>query len=485
MMCGGLTRRWMLAGVAGLMSAAGVAAVAGVAGEVRADPPPAVQSQEHQQNVNFARSLSAAFQSVAKKLEPSVVHITAMRRVPIMERIGFFSQPTGRTELKPVSLGSGAIVSRDGYIVTNNHVVANAEQVNVRLSDGREVTGARVVGRDALTDVAILKLEGQDGLVPAEFADSDTLEVGEWVVAIGSPFGFDKTVTAGIISAKGRSGIGLPGQEENSTYQDFIQTDAAINPGNSGGPLLNLEGRIIGVNSAIASRAGGSEGIGFAIPSNMVRAVMDSIIANGRVVRSWLGVNLADLGAADRQSRGLTPGEGVMVEQVVPEGPADKAGLKPGDVIMKFQGRPMARLPQLRAAIALAPPGTKAQLDVVRDGKARAVTVELGDQSQGLAAANGATYLPDAGLTIRTLTTAQAKRLGYRGVEGVLVVAVESGGLAENAELQSGDIIVALNDGPVPDVETFTQRLQSTDLSAGAELAVIRGNLRGKLTLQR
>lgn len=472
--------RWERMGALVVAAAAGMLPPATVLG--LDEPPPPVQSQEHQQNVNFAKSLSAAFQSVARKVEPSVVHITALRRVPVVERVGFFTQPTGRTQLKPVSLGSGAIVSRDGYIVTNNHVVASAEVVNVRLSDGREVNDAKVVGRDALTDVAIIKIEGQDNLVPVEFADSDSLEVGEWVVAIGSPFGFDKTVTAGIISAKGRSGIGLPGQEEGTTYQDFIQTDAAINPGNSGGPLLNLEGRIIGVNSAIASRAGGSEGIGFAIPSNMVRAVMDSIIANGRVVRSWLGVNLADLAATDRQTRGLTAGEGVMVDQVVPDGPADKAGLKPGDVIMKFQGRPMARLPQLRAAIALAPPGTKAELDIVRDGKARSVTVELGDQSQGIAAATGGTYFPDVGLTLKPLTTAQAKRIGFRGL---VVVAVESGSPAENAEFEPNDIIVAVDGEPVEDTAAFSSRIDQADLSNGAELSVIRGNLRGKLTLQR
>jgi serine protease Do len=310
------------------------------------------------QDFNMVRGLSRAFQSVAKKAEPSVVHITQLRNVPLYTRDGFMGMPmfSGQTELRPSGLGSGNIVSPDGYILTNNHVVKGSEQLKVRLTDGREFP-AKLVGRDEATDLAVIKIDAKN-LTSIEFDDSDKLEVGEWVVALGSPLGLSNSVTAGIVSAKGRSGIaGL------QDYQDFIQTDAAINPGNSGGALVNLDGKLVGVNSAIASRSGGYEGIGFAIPSNVAKSVMQSIISNGRVARGWLGLDFEDVSGTASSQRGA------RIAQVLDGGPAATSGLKPGDVVSEFNGRSIDDSARLRSLIALTPPGTKVDLGVLRDGK--------------------------------------------------------------------------------------------------------------------
>ncbi|MFN9992610.1 MAG: S1C family serine protease, partial [Phycisphaerales bacterium] len=246
----------------------------------------AQQSQASPDDLAFARRLSNVFKSVAGKAEPAVVHITSLNRVRM--RRGFFDQ-IGQEQIVPNGLGSGLIVSADGYILTNHHVVKQADQLRVKLATGEEVD-AKLVGTDELTDLAVLKIE-REGLPYLEFGDSEVLDVGEWVVAIGSPFGFSSTVTAGIVSAKSRS---INPKEGAPAYQDFIQTDAAINPGNSGGPLLDLNGKVIGVNSAIATRTGGYEGIGFAIPATIAKPVMENLITNKRVIRGWLGVSLQD-----------------------------------------------------------------------------------------------------------------------------------------------------------------------------------------------
>ncbi len=438
-------------------------------------------------DIAVARGLSRAFQSVAKRAEASVIHIKAFRLVPEYASDGFFfRRPTGRRVMREAGVGSGVVVSADGKILTNNHVVANTDKLVVQTSDGRELD-ASIIGADPLTDLALLKVKSAD-LPPITFADSDAVVVGEWVVAIGSPFGFANTVTAGIISAKGRSNIQLPGQDEDA-YQDFIQTDASINPGNSGGPLLDLEGRLIGINSAIATRAGGSEGIGFAIPSNMARAVMDSLIANGRVVRGWLGAHLADIASAQSDSLGVRRGEGVLVVGVDDRGPGGLAGLRENDVITKFNGRPMPQQSTLRAAIALTPPGTKAQLDVIRDGKPLTLTVRIGD----LAKARGEAVASELGLEVVTLTREDLRRrrlrdlrFGNEPVTGaVLVTRVVEGSRAERDGLAIDDIIVAVDGHPTSDRDAFYETAARGLNDGIIELGVVRGRQAGSITISR
>jgi serine protease Do len=419
--------------------------------------------------VEQARTLSKAFQSVATKLEPSVVHVTQFNRMLV--RRGFFDTE-GKVEVRQTGLGSGVIVSPDGYILTNNHVIASAEQLKVKLTDGREYA-AKKIGGDPLTDIAVIKIEARD-LTPAELSDSDRLEVGEWVVAIGSPFGFANTVTAGIVSAKGRTGISLPGQQEG--YQDFIQTDAAINPGNSGGPLLNLDGKIVGVNSAIATRTGGYEGIGFAIPSNIAKIVMDSLIKTGKVERGFVGLVTTDLDSSKAESLGVR-GSGVVIDRIVPGSPADKAGLKRGDVVVRYQGRPVDQAARLRTAISVTSPGTTAKFDLLRDRNPVTLSVDVASQ-------NNLNPLAYVGLKVQTLTRGMAREKGYNGIRGVLVRSVEPGSPADRAGLQENDIIEQVVNIPVASDDEFEEALKRYYMGEGIRLVVIRGEERGFVDLE-
>ncbi len=469
-----------VAALAGVVASCGEAPAQGTG--ARAAPAASVPEssagagQAQAEDIAAARRLSRAFQGVARQVEPAVVHIVSKRREPETVSDGFFWRRTGRMILRQAGVGSGVIVSPDGLIVTNNHVVAGADALTVRLRDGRELDGT-VVGRDPLTDVAVVRV-GASGLTPAAWTDSDQVEVGEWVVAIGSPFGFASTVTSGIISAKGRSGIGLPGQDE-SAYQDFIQTDAAINPGNSGGPLLNLEGKIVGINSAIASRAGGSEGIGFAIPSNMARAVMDSIVKNGRVTRGFLGVALAEVGPREADALGLQPRAGVLVTRVEPDGPADKAGIRDNDVIASFQGRPVSQVSSLRAAIATTTPGSPAKIELLREGKPVEIALSVGDQGEYLSSRAeqlGGVYLRDVGLTAKTLTEQDARGLGLQRGSGALIVNIDPDGPAARAtpKLQEQDIVVGVGDARIRGADDLRRVLGEKGVREGVRLMVYR-----------
>lgn len=471
----------------GRVLAAGVV-VLGLGGLAWGQSAPA-SAEIGQEEMAFARGLSRVFKGVASTVEPSVVHITQLSRVQSVRR-DFWGFPVavGEPQLAETGLGSGVIVSEDGLILTNNHVVRQAEELKVKLADGREYP-AKIVGRDELTDVAVLRIEAE-GLRPASFADSDRLEVGEWVVAIGSPFGFSNTVTAGIVSAKGRTGLGLAAQGEDGRpqqiFQDFIQTDAAINPGNSGGPLVNLDGQIVGVNTAIASRTGGYQGLGFAIPSNMARAVMDSIVKNGRVTRGWLGISLSDLSADRSRELGAGNRAAVRVEFVSPESPADRAGLKAGDIITRFQGKAVDQVARLRTSIALTPPGTEAAIEVLREGKPVTLRAAVGDLSS-----SGQLAVPVArlGMSVRTLSAVEARRMGFRGVEGVIVTAVTPGGVADRSGMQAGDILRAmiLPDGgetAIDSAESLVLLVEEADFGRGVEFQAIRGNRRGYITVQ-
>lgn len=423
-------------------------------------------------DLNFARSLSKAFKNVAAHAEPAVVHITSLNTVRL--RRNFFDT-RGEVRVVPNGLGSGLIVSEDGYILTNNHVVQAAEKLKVKMNDGSEYD-ARIIGRDELTDLAVIKVEGEK-FAHLEFGDSDTLEVGEWVVAIGSPFGFSSTVTAGIVSAKGRS---ITPRETGRNYEDFIQTDAAINPGNSGGPLLNLEGKVIGVNSAIASRTGGYEGIGFAIPATIAKAVMENIIQNKRVVRGGLGISLADAPVANKGQRR----QGVLVAAVVDGSPAEKAGIQEGDIILKYRGRTYNEEGILRTAIAITPPGTEVDVDLVRDGKTKTLKAVLTDQ----ASAVGNTYLAKIGLTVRPASKRIAQQIaqetGVRESAPLEIMETDPDGLGRQAGIQAGDILVGLNGETIESIEKVQSSLGDLDLARGVRLNLIRDGMMGYVDLR-
>lgn len=334
--------------------------------------------------VQEADDLSISFKHVARALRPSVVTIRSVRTIRAEnparpngagpeipgEFRRFFDQRVPEGGLQQQGMGTGVIVSEDGYVLTNNHVVRGADEVEVILSTNRRLK-AKIVGTDKATDVAVLKVTAK-GLPAARLGSSEKMEVGDWVLAIGSPFGLDQTVTAGIVSAKGRANVGI------TDYEDFIQTDAAINPGNSGGPLVNLKGEVIGINTAIASRSGGSTGVGFAISSDMVRRVMESILDNGRVDRGWLGVGIQDLDENLAQSFGLKSTRGALVGGVFPEGPAAQAGLKSGDVLLKVAGQEVRDANHLRHMVAGIEPKKKVRLEVFRDKQSIEVEVTIG-----------------------------------------------------------------------------------------------------------
>jgi serine protease Do len=425
----------------------------------------------------FANSLSKAFKSVAARAEPGVVYITGTATRRFVRR-DWFGMPVevGPPQSVVISQGSGFIVDPAGIVVTNNHVVAGAEAVTVRLFDGREVS-ARIVGRDEGTDLAVLRLDSsaiKKPLTALRLGDSESLEVGEWVVAIGSPFGFENTVTAGIISAKGRS---LTPRETGRTFEDFIQTDAAINPGNSGGPLLNLRGEVVGVNSAIATRSGGYQGLGFAIPSNLTRTVIENLIENGRIIRGWLGVELEDVPPENGGPRG------VRVRRVVAESPAEKAGLREGDIIIKYQGQSVNEA-RLRTAIGITKPGSRVELEILRDGATRRLPIEIGDYEAALSAI-GQAYIEALGITVETLTRDAARRMGYRNLSGgALVLEVPPGSPGARTGLEKGDIIVAVGNRRITSAKALADAARDEDFGPGTRLGVIRGSNQGYLEVR-
>ena len=411
-----------------------------------------------------------SFAPVVKKVTPSVVKVfvtTKARNVPSSDFPSlddpFFRRFFG-DNLNPGrgghrmqtprehGLGSGVIVTKDGYILTNNHVVENADEVRVALNDGREMT-AKVIGKDPKSDVALLKVDAKD-LPAIDLADSDKTEVGDLVLAIGNPFGVGQTVTSGIISAKDRGNLGLD-------YEDFIQTDAAINPGNSGGALVDAEGRLIGINTAILSRSGGNQGIGFAIPSNLARNVMEGLVKNGHVVRSYLGVNIQDLTPALAHEFDLknTSG-GVVVSDVVAKSPAEKAGFKAGDVITEFNGKTVRDSRHLKLQVAQTAPGTSVPVKVVREGKAHSFDVTLKElPTKGLAANENQdqeTSSSDSlkGVEVRDLDSQTRSQINApTNVKGAVVADVSPDSAAYEAGLRRGDVIEEINRKPVASAE--------------------------------
>jgi len=432
-----------------------------------------------EQVISMAEGLSKAFEQVATAVSPAVVHISTSKTVKVPRyRFPFGDDPFeeffGRRfprafrrprQFKQNALGSGVIVSPDGYILTNNHVVSDADELKVTLSDKSEFE-AEIVGTDPDSEVAVIKIDGKN-LPYAKLGDSDSLKVGHWVVAIGNPFGFDRTVTVGVVSATGRS-LGM------QAYEDFIQTDAAINPGNSGGPLVNLRGEVIGINTAIVTRSGGYQGLGFAIPSNMAKSVMDDLIKEGRVVRGFLGVQPQDIDDELADSLGLKSREGALVTEVVPDTAAEKAGIQNGDVILKFDGKKITDSKCLRNVVAATPVGKKVEIVVSRKGKTITLTGEVGDRSEHIAAAGGRPIKAkgDFGITVQANTPALREQLGIEETDGVIVSDVEPGSPADEKEIRPGSVILEVNRKPVNSVAQFRAEMAKADPKKGVLLLV-------------
>lgn len=419
-------------------------------------------------DTEFTQKLNSTFTAIAEEAKPSVVTLLTARTVE-MQPFPFEGDPFGQFfgedfferffggppqgERRVRGLGSGVVVSEDGYILTNHHVVRQVDEVLVMLERGTEVQ-AKIVGTDAKTDLAVLKVE-KDDLRPVKMGDSEQLKVGEWVVAIGSPLSttLARTVTAGIVSAKGRSNVGL------ADYEDFIQTDAAINPGNSGGALINMRGELVGINTAIASRSGGFMGIGFAVPMNMARKVMEALIEHGKVVRGWLGVIIQNIDQRLAKAMDLPTREGALVSSVQENSPADRAGLKTGDVIAAIDGEKVRDVTHLRNEVASRDPGTEVTLRIYRDGEKQEINVTLGQlPEEGPSPAMQKSSVERLGFSVQTLTDRLAERLGYDPSEqGVVISQINPGSAAYSAGLRRGDLIKSVNRQPVATAEQFRE----------------------------
>lgn len=440
------------------------------------------------QGVQVLERASQAFTRVARKATPAVVFIQVEKTVEAPRRQAspfggdpfdffgddffrhFFGDPRAPRRQAPprrqrqIGQGSGFIVTPDGYILTNNHVVRDADKISVRLHDGREFD-AEHIGGDPQSEVAVIKINAEDQLPVIPLGDSNLLEIGEWVIAIGNPFGLNETLTVGVVSAKGRSGIGL------ADYEDFIQTDAAINPGNSGGPLLNINGEVIGINTAIFTRSGGYMGIGFAVPINMARAIKKQLVETGEVVRGHLGIMIQELTADLAASFGMDEPRGILVGDVVPDSPAEKQGLQQGDILLQRDGREIKDVASFRNEIALTAPGTAIALTIFRDGETIEKTLEIGtlDDAKMVTTEDEETWQEKLGLTVTELTDEHAERFGYETGRGVLVEQVEAYGPAARAGIRPGNLIVSVNRQPTRTPEEFYQALK-----AGGETVLLQ-----------
>jgi serine protease Do len=414
------------------------------------------------------------FSELAEAVRNGVVNIQVMKKVKHarLERFGgnpfgdFFGPFEGnQPDRKQQGVGSGFIMSKEGYILTNNHVVEGADQIKVKLAGGKEFEG-KVVGRDPKTDLALVKIEGNADLQPLNLGNSDDLKVGNWVVAVGSPFGLEQTVTAGIVSAKGRV-IG------SGPYDNFIQTDASINPGNSGGPLINLQGEVVGINTAIIASG---QGIGFAIPINMAKEVAPQLQKRGHVTRGLLGVVIQDVTPELAKSLGLKESKGALVSQVAPGGPADKAGIEQGDVIVSFDGRRVNDSKDLPRIVASTAVGNTVTVKLLRDGKELERQAKVGEmEEENTAETEQSPIHPSLGVTVQNLTPQIARELGLKKSTGVVVTGVEPGSPAAEAAIQSGDVIQAVNRKPVKNVEDFVKIVEKAKGSGSLLLLVQRG----------
>jgi len=377
-----------------------------------------------------------------------------------------------------VGQASGFLISSNGQILTNSHVVKDAGEIIVVLNDGREFQG-KVIGQDPNTDIAVVKIDAKD-LPYLTFADSDKLEVGQWAIAIGNPLGLQASFTVGVVSATGRNNLDL------THIEDFIQTDAAINRGNSGGPLLNIESQVIGMNTAIVTNmaTGGYMGIGFAIPSNLLDHIMQEIVSTGKVTRGYLGVVLQQMDMSLAKAFNLDKAEGALIAEIAKNSPAEKSGLKQGDIVLKYNNQPVINIASLRNAVALMKPGSSVNLLILREGKTTNVSVEVGNFPTESHPANVETKENKFGFSVKDLTPELAKSLGYHGEKGVVVSTVDAGSIAAWAGIKKGSLILAVNQKKVTSAEEFNQALSQVEKGKPLLLLVKQGDIVRFVSLQ-
>jgi serine protease Do len=456
----------------------------------------ALPAQAQDGGLENLRQTGKAFASVARQVSPSVVYIqvestqqgatVAPFTSPFTDEFfkRFFGEPlpgmpqgeVPRNQRREVSQGSGFVfASKDGlfsdktYILTNNHVVESADKIRVKFQDGREFD-AEVKGADPKSDVAVIEIK-TGGLPALKWGDSSMIEVGEWVLAMGNPFGLSHTLTVGVVSAKGRTSLGI------SDYEDFIQTDAAINPGNSGGPLVNLDGEVVGMNTAILSRSGGYMGAGFAIPSNLARNIAEQLINNGEVVRGYLGVVIQQLTAELAESFDIDQSGGILVAQVTDDSPAQTAGLKVGDVITSYKGKAVNDIGKFRNRVALTPPGSNESLVIIRDGKRQEIDITIGKLGdQHLMAETPAESADELGLSVQTLTPQLAQHFGAKAGQGVVVTQVKPDSIAAQAGIKNGDIILQVNRKPVDSAAAFNRAIGESPREKRVLLLIASGS---------
>jgi serine protease Do len=431
-------------------------------------------------------AIPESFSKLAETVSPAVVNISTVKTIkgggPVFRH--FHQNPRGdqdpfkdffdkffgneqQREFKQRSLGSGFIIDKDGYIVTNNHVIDDADEIKVKLNSGKEYD-AKIVGRDPSTDIALIKIKADSSYSVAKLGDSDALKVGEWVVAIGSPFGLAHTVTAGIVSAKGRV-IG------SGPYDDFIQTDASINPGNSGGPLLNMKGNVIGINTAIIASG---QGIGFAIPVNMAKDVIKQLKEQGEVTRGWLGVGIQDINDEMADYYGIKDKEGVLISKVFPGDPADEAGIKTKDIITEVNGQKIKSSHELTRIIADFHVGEKVKIKVLRDGKEKTFTVKIAKRKQAKIASSNMPYKKQEafGIQVSDLTPEIANRLNLQETEGVVVTDVQSGSQGDDKGVQPSDIIKEINHKSVNSVDDYNNAINKVKKGDTVSMFIKRAN---------
>lgn len=430
------------------------------------------------------------FATLAKRVGPSVVNVstTQVRKaaadVPspfdgddpmsqFWQR--FFGGRIPRGSQRQMGLGSGFIIDRNGTILTNYHVVDGAQKISVTLSDGKSYD-AKVLGKDQKTDIAVIKIDAGQDLPAVTLGDSDRLDVGEWVMAIGNPFGLDHTVTSGIVSAKGRQ-IGA------GPYDNFIQTDASINPGNSGGPLINLRGEVVGITTAIYSQSGGNIGIGFAIPTNSIKEVLPQLKDKGRVVRGYLGTTVQKITPEIADSLGVKQQRGALVADVVRGSPAERAGIKTGDIITEFNSKEVKDSTELPGLVARVAPGTGTSVKVLRDGKEMTLAITVGEMKETEVAASG--QQGELGLAVQPVTPEVAQSLGLDRAEGLVITEVKPGSAADDAGLREGDLITQINRRPVKNLADYNREMAQSKKGQSVLLLVRRGDASVFLALKR
>jgi len=468
----------------------------------------AFSAQAQEGGIENLRQTGKAFAKVARAVSPSVAYIqvesrsggTSQLRSPFDEQWPFDDDFLRRffgdefpgiprpeapgDEQRVLGQGSGFVFatskSADStYIVTNNHVVANADKITVKFQDGSEFD-AKVKGGDSKSDIAVIEIE-ETGLPVLSLGDSAKLEVGEWVVAIGNPFGLSYTLTVGVVSAKGRTRLGI------SDYEDFIQTDAAINPGNSGGPLVNLDSEVVGMNTAIFSRSGGYMGVGFAIPINLAKVIANQLIEQGEVTRGFLGIVIQPLTRELAQSFDLEETQGILIAQVTEDSPAQKAGLRQGDVIVSYRGQPVKDVGSFRNQVSLTPPGSQERLIIIRDGKKKTISVTIGTLTEDKLVTEGSgptQNVEELGLTVQTLTDELADMFNVKAGQGVVVTAVAPGSIAAQTGIETGMVITQINREPVKNAEEFKQAVNASRAERRILLLVQKGDMRQYIVLR-